>query len=643
MDIVKHNVEQLQALPENFESIFSIMRSTYSDAVFAQYLNRGDVVNVTYSELFSMTDNISRWISSNYKNAESDMIGIYMENCVEWVACFWGILQAGFKPILFNCRHDVQTSRTLCEQLKPACTFALDNTLPDSINPRDIPKSSDTSTPPEWANEVILFTSGSTGLPKAVVHSGKLFYSQMLLSDWIVKKDPSIKHNRKIEIRMLAFLPFYHIFGLIATLLWFSFYGSTFIFLPEYTVRKIKYVCHRFRVTHFFAIPMIWDKVAEGIISEAQSQGKDETLMRMVELSNKLQNIFPRIGPWIIRNTIFKKLRSNILGTELTYCISGGGFINESSLRLLNGIGYSMHPGYGLTECGIVSVNLERRVSCRNEQNCGTIFPNIKHRISDDGELEISREHSFTGYIENGKFIPETDDYYYTNDLVKLTESGQLRIVGRSDDIVVTESGENISPVSAEHRLNASGFETASLLYARLDGKKQLVLALSESAEHTESDRAERISILFDSMERLALHEQPQKVILLSGKVPYTVKSVDRKKLTEMLEKGEMPYAICTSSSIQTPVFISETRSPDEDYDALLDTIKEAFAQITKLKKEDIADNSNFITDLGGDSLGYVDLLSALSSAVGIEVKLGEEVLLTPAEFAKQISAAKNK
>jgi long-subunit acyl-CoA synthetase (AMP-forming) len=74
----------------------------------------------------------------------------------------------------------------------------------------------------------------------------------------------------------------------------------------------------------------------------------------------------------------FKNIRKEILGNDLIFLISGGAAINKKYLSVLNGLGYAIHNGYGLTESGIVSVELSKYVKYRNLETVGKPFKNIQ-------------------------------------------------------------------------------------------------------------------------------------------------------------------------------------------------------------------------------------------------------------------------
>ena len=71
--------------------------------------------------------------------------------------------------------------------------------------------------------------------------------------------------------------------------------------------------------------------------------------------SNGLQSVFPRLGARLARRVLFRRVREQALGTEPMFCISGGGFLQPQAAELMNGLGYGMHNGYGMTETGILS------------------------------------------------------------------------------------------------------------------------------------------------------------------------------------------------------------------------------------------------------------------------------------------------
>ncbi len=638
MDLVQRYLDLLNHTDFTFKSIYGIMQEHHGGETFSESIVGGQVVKTSYNDLFDMVERISGNLLDRLEGDGPQYIGIYMDNSNEWVACFWAILRAGHRPVLLNTRQDMDVTNRIIDRLGAALSFSSDSRVRGAAAVEDFMGAPKRSTGDErWSDEVVMVTSGSTAEPKIVCHDGQCICRQIELTEEIVRINPTIKHNRKIEIRILAFLPFYHIFGLISTLMWFSFFGRTIIFLPDYSPRTIQHICRRLEVTHFFAIPLVWEKITAGLLGEVRKQDKLKTFNKAIRFSNRLQSRFPGAGAWFARNIIFKKVRRQALGTDLNFCIAGGGFISERTMEIMNGLGYSLYQGYGLTESGIVSVNLDRRPSHRDNKSCGRIFDDITYRLNEDGELEIAGESCFKGIFKDGAFVPNHGEYYCTNDKVMLNGNGELVVIGRSDDVIVTENGENISPEAIEQRLEIGSLKSASVLYMTFEGRKQLVLALEEPGNETAFERAASLKLLYESVERLPLTERPQRIVTIIGEVPYTLKSVNRKKLAAMLESGGLYCEEC-----RLPGEGDMRKYRDEEYQRILDGVKKIFSQKSEADDVQISDTSSYITDLKGDSLGYVELLCEINESFGVEIELDGTVLLTPMAFADRIFEMKS-
>ena len=628
--IVKQNLDLLKSNNLTFKSIYGIINNRFKSEIFSLHINNGQIVETTYSQMAKMCENTAKAIMA--KDKKSDIIGIYMDNSIQWVASFWGILMAGYKPLLLNTKQDINVTNEIIKEVKPAFVISGNSKVDGSISFEQlIGEDSDMEFEPKWSDQIILVTSGSTTKPKIIVHNGKSICSQIELTADILKRNSTLKHNIKLEVKILAFLPFYHIFGLVSTLMWFTFFGRTLVFLSDYGVNSIQHTCQRVGVTHFFAIPLVWDNVVEKLLIQVNKQGKTKLFNRMIRFSNKLQTILPHIGPVIVRNLIFKGVREELLGTNLNFLIAGGGFIAPRTLEVMNGLGCSLYVGYGLTECGILSVNLCRRAKRRLGTSCGPIFTNVQYRINEDGQLEIGKDNCFVGMYVDGEFKPNTAEFYNTNDIVRIDSKNELNIVGRCDDVIITENGENMSPEAIEARLDSRALHSATFTYAKLDGKKQLVLAVEYNNSENAFDRANSLTKLFESINKLPMSERPAQVICLLGQVPYNLKGVNRKLLTEQLENNQLYYEKC---EMPNPQQIEQYKS--EEYSCLLVKIKKCFADVTGANPDDVTDTVDFV-HLGGDSLQYVELLERVSDVAGVNVGINDTPMMTPMAFADYI------
>ncbi len=643
--VVTRNIEELKGSDQSFETIFRIIRESFTGELFAEYLDNGKIAKVTYSEFCARTDVFANAFLTKYGAPEAGkgrIAGIYLENSVDWVAIFWGLLRSGFKPVLLNTRHSLAVTNDIIDELKPLFVVSLDDRVKGAVTPFAILDGIDDMSSPEkdyWEDEVILVTSGSTSKPKIISHSGMTICKQVELSADIVRMNPAIQYNEKLEIKNLAFLPFYHIFGLVALLLWFTFFGRCMVFLPKYDVESIQLVCRRIGVTHFFAIPLVWNKTVAALEAEVAKQGKTKTFNKAINFSNKLQNVFPLFGATVARGIIFKKVRRQLLGEKLRFLISGGGFVQPRTLEVLNGLGYSIHNGYGLTECGILSVELAKKPKYRNEGKVGVIFSNIAYKLAEDGELLIPNDHAMNGMYVDGVFRKNDQDYYATNDIVKIDAQGRLSIVGRKDDVIIGPNGENISPEEIESRISKGAYSAIALVYAKIPGtdSKQMILVLSDNGKLGAFELTTSLKSVFTSISSLSMMERPSKVVSLIGDMPENIKGVDRRALVAGIEESKLFFTECSDPSDEE---IKRIRT--DEYIKLIDTVCGVFAEVLGKDRSEITETSNFVA-LGGDSMQYVELLSKAGEKTGRQIMMTETPLITPMAIADYIITSTNK
>ena len=634
--IVTGNIEALKNAPQTFESIYTIIKNRFTSETFGEWLENGEICKMSYYELYERADSFSK-AAVTYaakKDSDSRFVGIFLENSCDWVALFWGLLQAGFKPILLNTRHNIQINNDIIRDMDPVFVVSEDSRVAKAVTVNDLLNEGKgvkfDKSMINWADEIILITSGSTSKPKIISHSGKTICLQVEMSEDIVKENQSIQYNAKLDIHNLAFLPFYHIFGLIATLMWFMFFGRCFVFLPKYDAQSIQFVCKRVGVTHFFAIPLVWNKTVAALEREVAKQGQTEKFNKAIKFSNKLQNIFPLLGPVIVRKIIFKKIRRRLMGERLAFLISGGGFIAPRTLEVLNGLGYSIYSGYGLTECGVLCVELSRKSKFRNGTSTGKIFSNVKYKISDEGELLIPNEHSMNGIYIDGVFNEFKDEFYPTNDLVNIDETGRLHIIGRLDDVIIGPNGENISPEEIESRIEKGAFTQEAMINCKLPGtdEKQMILVLADDGSMGAFEKASSLRSVFNSIDTLTMSERPVKVLNLIGSMPENFKGIDRKALSEKLEKQELFATECTR-----PTEEEVTRTRTAEYTEIITKVCDVYADVLNKDRSEITETSNFIS-LGGDSMQYVEMLSKVTEVTGRPITMTETPLITPMAIA---------
>ena len=481
--IVTENISALKNSPQTFESIYTIIKNRFTSETFGEWLEDGNVCKMSYYELYERVDEFSKAAAVYGAGGSTGFVGIFLENSADWVALFWGLLQAGFKPILLNTRHNISITNEIIKDMDPVFVVSEDDRVDKAVSVKDLLAAGKGTkfdkSMIKWADEIILITSGSTSKPKIISHSGKTICLQVEMSEDIVRKNQSIQYNAKLDIHNLAFLPFYHIFGLIATLMWFMFFGRGFVFLPKYDAQSIQYVCKRIGVTHFFAIPLVWNKTVASLEREVAKQGKTEKFNKAIKFSNKLQNVLPLLGPIIVRKIIFKKVREG-LGGQMKFFVGGGALLDIDLQRYYCAIGIPMYQGYGLSEATpIISANAQAKHIFGSS---GKVVQPMEIKILDadgnelpfgeKGEICIKGENVMAGYWKNPKSTADTiiDGWLHTGDMGYMRDEEMLYVVGRFKSLLIAADGEKYSPEGIEENLvESSKFIDGALLHNSQD------------------------------------------------------------------------------------------------------------------------------------------------------------------------------
>jgi long-subunit acyl-CoA synthetase (AMP-forming) len=392
-----------------FSNLFSILCSN-GEAVAAEFKEDSEIKKLTYSDYeritFAGAKKLKRMLSDVEHNT---FVALRYANNPLWPAAFWSLVLAGYRPLLLDSASDDTQVMHVLRQAGSR-TIVTDTEVGiagvTKISPEEFLSfdASDTDYTPVYSDAIALCTSGTTATPKVYVYTDKAICEQVLLAEYIHKESKDIIHDG--EIKQLAFLPFHHIFGLIAVYMWYSFFGKTIVYIKSKTAEVILSACKEHKVTHLYAVPLLWNNVAKSILRKAKLQG-EKTYDKLIDASNmsiKLQRRFGVFGRKLVSKMFFKDLQQKLVGDSIQMCISGGGHIQPEAIKLINGIGYNLVNGFGMTETGIDSVELSNDIDKRLEASVGKPFAPMQYRIvyekesSKTGELQIKGE----AYNSNG-------------------------------------------------------------------------------------------------------------------------------------------------------------------------------------------------------------------------------------------------
>ena len=623
---------ELEYAPQSLSTVYDYAFRFQNEALF-EWDENGIIHSITYGAAKMRIEAASAALAvllADYPKGSP--VGIYLPNGIDWVISFWSILRSGYRPLLLNTNAPADAVES-CLLESGAHYLLSEKEFPPSVRilPSRLQESSALKQfDPTWADEIILCTSGTTGKPRLIVFDGKAVLAQILNSGYVLKNNRTIASFYHGHLKLLAFLPFYHIFGLSAVLLWFSCFGRTFVLLPSLSPESISRTCRLHEVTHIFALPLFWNTVTDSILRTAKRTGQEQKLEKGLKLSLALQNSwFPRAGRWIARNILFKSVQEQALGRGVRFCISGGGALRSDTLRLINGIGYPLYNGYGMTEIGIASVELRHKASERMEGSIGKLFPSLESRFSSDS-LWVRGFTCYNAFYENGKRIERNPmDWFDTKDCIEQQPNGYLYFSGRQDDMLNGENGERISPAYLESVFGCSQISQLCAVMLSLPSGTVKPVLIVEPRQRNSYALGTLSEDLYSKNEKLPSSYRVAEIYYSEEPLPLsTTMKVQASELKKCLAAGTIHLR-----KASRPEGVSTEALYQEGYEEILPRILEIFRSVSGV--DSVSPNSHFRYDLGGDSLLYFSLVEQISEAFSVSIDLSSAPELnTPSDFA---------
>ena len=594
----------------DLEAIYNVMFSNHK-WIFAEENNGYRIIKYTYGEVDKKIKDYAYSINELYPDLKDSYIGISIDTSINWIYAFWAIILSNNKPFLINLRHPKELTNNLLKDLD--CKYLLgvdlgyDGTL---IELEKLDKTSPDGYKFNFSNELCLSTSATTLKRKIVFYTGNELSNQILNVKYVLKNNKQVKKHYKNSLKQLVFLPLYHIFGLIAVYIWFCFFGRTLVFLKDYSSSTILNTIKMHKVTHVFSVPLFWSSIEKEILKEVDK--KDEKtknkFYKGMDKTIKLQKRFPNMGLKISRRAM-KQITDNLFGRQVKFTISGGSYIKDSTLKLINALGYPLHNGYGMSEIGITSVELGG-VCDRLKNSIGKPMPSVEYKIIDD--ILYVKGKSISHKIMINKKIEIIDDYFKTNDIVKVDNDGRYFILGRVDDLFISNNGENISPDEIEKLLNIENI----INYSVLNYKNELSLVIQLKKYLTNSQKEAIYNSVMDNINKLDNSFKPTKIYYtFDNLMSENAIKVSRKYLLDKIDKKEVNLLDYKDIKVD----INEEMDVDIE---ILNKVIEIMAYILDKKKEEINPDANFFFDLGGSSLDYYNLISMLTTEFKVEISL---------------------
>ena len=446
---VEDKLRRYNMSDKSFRAVFSLMFSEENNILWEE--SRGyRISKTTYGQARSLTLHKASTLKTQLGELKPDaVIGIYMDNSLDWILTFWAILAIGCRPLLLNRRLDTETLEYALRVTNATAVISDGQSFSvKTILSGELVEGANYM-PADFGSEILVMSSGTSAHVKICAYTAEEFYNQIQGSYSIIKKCTKVKEHYEGELKLLTFLPFYHIFGLVAVYVWFAFFSRTFVRLNDMQPQTITNTIKRHKVTHIFAVPLFWEKVYEQAMRTIRDRGEEP-----VKKFEKGMRISRKLGDSALADAFsklaFKEVREGMFGESVVFMITGGSCISPQVLEFFNAIGYRLADGYGMSEIGITSLELSRKRSLLNSGSVGLPMMGIEYEINSNGELRVRGKAMAKYIIEDGEKRGNSD-WFNTHDLASF-DGKCYRILGRQDDLIVAANGENLNPNLIETR-----------------------------------------------------------------------------------------------------------------------------------------------------------------------------------------------
>ena len=548
--------------------------------------------------------------------SKGDQVLVWGPNCPQWVLIFFGCLRAGVIAVPLDLRSAPDYVERVISRITPKLAFTSRYTPKDDVDiglPEitfenleseiyELPEPEHIDIRPDDLAEV-MFTSGTTGDPKGVMLTHRNLAANIEgITQYITCNTSS---------RLLSILPLSHMYEQMGGLLTVLHFGASVTYPTSRQPTVLARTMRERQITTMLLVPQGLELLMNGIEREVRRQGKGALWDKLLKIAERT--------PYPLRRRLFGRVHKQF-GGKLDFIVSGGAALDPELGRKWELMGVKIVQGYGATEASPVISN--HTLHERRPDSVGRPLPNVEVKISEDGEILVRGDNISPGYWNSPEQTAAAfdGDWYRTGDIGLFDDDGYLHIRGRMKDMIVLPSGQNVYPDDIQAVLNRHPNVTDSAVVGLQQGSSVEVHAALILDGANDAD-----PIVVWANGQLAEQQRVRGYTVWPEEDfprTHTLK-VKKPQLIEMLEGG-----------VQSDAPSSPTRSssPRDGSRGLVDII----AEVAVLDTADIAPDMTLGDDLNLDSLGRVEMLSAIEVDLGVYL---DETQIGPETTIRQVQA----
>ena len=496
--------------------------------VFTQPMGGGIVRTWNWSQVIDETRRMAAHLRE-LGLASGDKVALLSKNTAWWMMADWAIWMAGGVSVPLYPTLAAETIRQILEHSESKLLFigkldgwdGMKPGVPGGLPCIRLPLAPD-GPAPAWDEIIartqplqgepvrpgdelctIMYTSGTTGMPKGVMHSFDNFA-------WSV--EAGLKRiTLDSDGRMLSYLPLAHVaertlveHGLLSRGMQVFFAESLDTFTQD---------LQRARPTVFFSVPRLWVKFQQGV-SAKMPPAKLDRLLKIP----------------VLRGIVRRKILGALGLDKCRFAAGGAAPMPPALLKWYEHLGLPIIEVYGMTEnCGVSHATLP---GVQRPGTVGMPYDGVQSRLDPaNGEIQVRSNGLMLGYFKEPELSRDaftSDGWLHTGDKGVLDAEGNLRITGRVKDLFKTSKGKYVAPAPIEDRLVMhTAIEACCVTGANL-GQPLAVVMLNQDAAQRSADSAARQALEASLQAHLSAvnalldpHEQLDALVVVTE--PWTV------------------------------------------------------------------------------------------------------------------------
>ena len=536
---------------------------------------------------------------------KGDRAVIWAPNRPEWVLAYLACLRAGVILVPLDVRSSADFVARIVEQTTPKLGFTARQTpgdlgagqfptldleeLEDLIEGHIEGHEEQWTEPSLGKDDVaqLMFTSGTTGDPKGVILTHGNLVSNILACRELVPVNT--------DSRLLSLLPLSHMLEQIGGL-WIPLaQGASVVYPTSRQPRTLFKTMQRDRITNLILVPQALELLMGGIEREVRAKGKEKVWNLMMKAAPAM--------PKALRRWLFREVHRQF-GGKVAFFMSGGAYLDPGLSKKWTALGIPVLQGYGTTEASpVISSNTFRH---NRLGSVGRMLPEVGLKLAEDGEILVNGANITPGYWKNPEATAGAfeDGWYKTGDLGYLDGDEYLFLKGRKKDLIVLPNGQNVYPEDLELLLNQQPLVKDSVVVGAPDrnGAVEVHAALLLDEGGDADAAVSAVNRMVSDHQRIR-----SSTVWPDEDFPRTHTLKIRKPLVlDFLQGRARPESASVSGASAAP--------------ADGNSLYALAATQSGLPLDQLTPESELEAQLGLDSLGRVELLSAIEEELGIYV-----------------------